>query len=162
MWTLTPYTRYSWISIICSFTLKWIFSSKKSQIRFTSSNTVNNKRAQHRSLHHLVVVVLKFICCVLYDQERNHWLRRQRRFRYCLDTASLTDRGLKSHYRFPRRELLQLIKELEAAVRGTRRAHAILPLTQVLVALMVIHSGFFQHVIADACGKLFPLRIASL
>ena len=81
-------------------------------------------------------------------------LRRERKFRDCLDPLALSDRELLKHYRFPRHELILLIEELTPLLqRRTRRGHAIPPHTQVLIALRVYASGSFQHVIGDTSGK---------
>ncbi|KAG0714047.1 putative nuclease HARBI1 [Chionoecetes opilio] len=77
-------------------------------------------------------------------------LRRERRFRDRLDLLALTDQELMKHYRFPRHELIELIEELVPQLRRrTRRTRAIPPHTQVLLALRILASGSFQHVIGD-------------
>ena len=74
-------------------------------------------------------------------------IQRERRFHDRLDPLALSDKELIKHYRFPRRELLELIRELEPLLeRRTRRVHAIPAHTQVLMSLGICASGSFQHV----------------
>ena len=81
-------------------------------------------------------------------------LRRERRFLDRLDPLALSDEELIKNYRFPRRELIALIRELEPHLqRRTRRVHAIPTHTQVLLALRFCASGSFQNIIGDVCGK---------
>ena len=86
-------------------------------------------------------------------------LKRERRFRDRLDSLSLNDQELISHYRFPRHQLIQLIEEMEPFLgRRTRRSRAIPTHTQVLVILRVLASGSFQHVVGDTSVK-FSLTV---
>lgn len=70
-----------------------------------------------------VLTKMKFLYAVMYARS----LRRERRFRDRLDPLGLSDNysGVISHYRFPRDELLQLMQELELALRRARRSLAI-------------------------------------
>ena len=87
------------------------------------------------------------ILAILHD--RAH--RRVRRYR---DPLALNDQELIAHYRFPRHELIHLIEGLDPYLRRrTRRVHAIPTQTQVLMTLMMLASGSFQHVIGDTAGK---------
>lgn len=71
---------------------------------------------------------------------------------------ALSNNELIKHYRFPRHELLQLIDELEPALRRrTKRGHAVPPHTQVLMALRVFAGGSFPHIIRDVTSRLFSL-----
>ena len=56
------------------------------------------------ALHRYAMEVLY---AIFHDR---HALRRERRFRDRLDPLALSDEELIRHYRFPRRELIQLIK----------------------------------------------------
>ncbi|KAG0710250.1 putative nuclease HARBI1 [Chionoecetes opilio] len=67
------------------------------------------------------------------------------------------------HYRFPRHELIELIEELEPQLRRrTRRTRAIPPHTQVLLALRILASGSFQHVIGDTTGTHIAIKAPSI
>ena len=86
-------------------------------------------------------------------------LRRERRFSPRLDPLSVSDEELLRHYRFPRRELVQIIDELQPYLqRRTTRVSAIPAHTQVLVALRFFASGSFQNVVGDVCGRFLPYR----
>ena len=103
---------------------------------------------------------MEFLYAVFFAR-RAH--RRERRFRDRLDPLHLSDRELIKHYRFPRCELIQLIEEMEPALRRrVRRVHVIHPHTQVLIALRMYASGSFQHVIGDVTGRLYPLSFVCL
>ena len=95
-------------------------------------------------------VEMELYIALAYDRA----LRRERRFLDRLDPLALTDEELVRHYRFPRRELMILIRELQPHLeRRTRRVHAIPAHTQVLMALRILASGSFQHVIGDVSGR---------
>lgn len=98
----------------------------------------------------LSLVEMELLIAIAYDRA----MRRERRFLDRLDPLALSDEELIRHYRFPRRELMLLIRELEPQLqRRTRRVHAIPTHTQVLMALRILASGSFQHVIGDVCGR---------
>lgn len=64
------------------------------------------------------------------------------------------------YYRFPYREFISLIDELEPHLQSqTMRGHAILTHTQVLLALRIYASGSFQYVIGDVCDKFLANAI---
>lgn len=89
-------------------------------------------------------------------------MRRERRFLDRLDPLAHSDEELIRYYRFPRGEILDLIRELEPHLeRRTRRVHAIPTHTQVLVALRIFASGSFQNVVGDACGSFPSLVIVN-
>ena len=82
-------------------------------------------------------------------------LRRERRFRDCLDPLALRDDELLRKYRFPRQEPILLFEEMEPHLRRrTRRSQALPVHTQVLLALRLFASGSFQNVIGDTAGKI--------
>ena len=80
---------------------------------------------------------------------------RERLFRDRLDPLAIPDNELMSKYRFPRRELLDIVRELEPALtRPSRRSNPLPAHTQVLLTLRLMASGSFQNVIGDIAGKL--------
>lgn len=88
---------------------------------------------------------------VAYNYRRR--MRRERVFKDRLDPLDISDAHLLRYYRFPRREIINLIEELRPALeRNTRRSHALPVSTQVLVALKFYASGSFQSIVADAAG----------
>ena len=101
---------------------------------------------------------MELLIALAYDRA----MRRERRFLDRLDPLALSDEELMRYYRFPRRELMHLIRELEPQLqRRTRRVHAIPAHTQVLMALRILASGSFQHVIGDVCGRFLSSVIPS-
>ena len=103
-------------------------------------------------------VGMELYIAIAYD--RAMW--RERRFLDRVDPLALSDEELIRYYRFPHRELMLLIRELEPLLqRRTRKVHAIPTHTQVLMTLRILASGSFQHVIGDVCGRFLSSIIPS-
>ena len=103
-------------------------------------------------------VEMEVYIALAYDRA----MRRERRFLDRLDPLALSDEELMRYYRFPRRELMLLIRELEPLLeRRTRRVYPIPTHTQVLMTLRILASGSFQHVMGDVCGKFLSSVITS-
>ncbi|CAL4082538.1 unnamed protein product [Meganyctiphanes norvegica] len=80
-------------------------------------------------------------------------LYRERVFEDPLDLLHISDENLLRDYRFPRREIIDLINELDPYLqRATNRSQPIPTCTQVLVALRYFASGTFQSEIGEEQG----------
>jgi len=80
-------------------------------------------------------------------------LYRERVFQDPVDHLHFNDDYLLRYYRFPRREILDLINELDPYIqRTTDRSHPIPTTTQVLVALRFYSSGTFQSGLGESHG----------
>ncbi|MPC83278.1 hypothetical protein E2C01_077985 [Portunus trituberculatus] len=78
------------------------------------------------------VIATHFYCCAL---------RRERRFRDCLDSLALSNGELLLKYHFPWQEVILLFKEMEPLLRSrTRESHALPVHTQVLLTLRLFAS----------------------